>query len=266
MPNIRLVSVLAAASVCVFAQTPEPRLSCDDNRSHNRRLVSHCEMKEQTLAAPMGAIHINPGQNGGVTVRGWDRPDVLMRARIDASAPSDSEARQIASQIRLASGAGQIQAEGPDNDRDRNWSVTYEIFAPRNADIDATAHNGGIHLADLRGRIQFSAVNGGVTLQRLAGDVQGHTANGGLTIELAGDHWDGAGMNVETTNGGVKLGVPGNYSAHVETSTVNGGMHVDFPVAMQGRFSDHELSFNLGAGGAPIRVITTNGGVHIRHI
>jgi len=35
---------------------------------------------------------------------------------------------------------------------------------------------------------------------------------------------------------------------------------------MQGRFSDHEQSFNLGAGGAPIRVVTTNGGVRIRHI
>jgi DUF4097 and DUF4098 domain-containing protein YvlB len=266
MPKIMIVSVLAAAGVCLFAQTPEPRLSCDDSRSHNRRLVSHCEMKEQTLPAPMGAIHINPGQNGGVTVRGWDRADVLMRSRIDTSAPSDAEARQIASQIRLSSGSGQIQADGPDNDRDHNWSVSYEIFAPHNSDIDATAHNGGIHLSDLRGKIQFRAVNGGVTLQHLAGDVQGRTANGGLTVELTGDHWDGAGMNVETTNGGVKLGVPANYSAHVETSTVNGGMNVDFPVTMQGRFSDHELSFNLGAGGAPIRVVTTNGGVRIRHI
>src|SRR5438552_12884604 len=150
MLNIRLITVLAAASAYACAQNPEPRLTCDDHRSGNRRLVSHCEMKEQTLAPPMGTIRINPGQNGGVTVRGWDRADVLLRARIDTGAPSDAEARQIATQIRVASGAGQIQAEGPETGRDHYWSVSYEIFAPRNSDIDATAHNGGIHISDLR--------------------------------------------------------------------------------------------------------------------
>ena len=265
MLDIRLLAVIAVTGACAVAQDPTPRLTCDGG-SHNRRLVSHCEMSEQTMPAPRGAISISPGANGGVSVRGWDRADVLMRAKIETAAPSDSEARQMVSQIRLASGAGQIQATGPETDRDHYWSVSYEIFVPRNSDIDAKAHNGGIHIADLRGKIHFETVNGGVTLRGLAGDVQGRTANGGLNIDLAGDHWDGPGINVETTNGGVRLAIPENYSAHLETSTVNGGLNVDFPVTMQGRFSDHALSFNLGSGGATIRVVTTNGGVKIRHI
>ena len=93
--------------------------------------------------------------------------------------------------------------------------------------------------------------------------MHGLTTNGGLNIELAGDHWDGNGMNVETVNGGVKMTVPANYSAHLETGTTNGNTEVDFPVPVQGRVTK-DMSVNLGNGGATVRAITTNGGVKIQ--
>ena len=253
---------LALSGLPVLAQNPTPRLNCDE-RNDNDHLVSHCEMKEQTLAASKGAIRIDPGMNGGITVNGWDRPDVWVRARIDTAADTDSEARSMVSAIRFASGSGQIHAEGPEMDRHHNWSVSYEIFAPRQSDLEMKTFNGGIHLADLRGNIDFEALNGGVTLERLAGEVHGHTTNGGLHVTLAGDRWDGTGLNVETTNGGVSLNVPSSYSAHIETSTVNGGVNVEFPITLHGRI-DKNLSFDIGNGGPTIRATTTNGGVRIR--
>lgn len=257
-----LLIVLALSGLSVLAQTPATRLNCDD-RNHNDHLVSHCEMKEQTLAASKGTIRIDPGMNGGITVNGWDRADVWVRARIDTAADTDSEARSMVSNIRFASGAGQIRAEGPAMDDHHNWSVSYEIFAPRQSDLQMKTFNGGIHLADLRGTIDFEALNGGVTLDRLAGEIHGHTTNGGLHITLAGDRWDGSGLNVETTNGGVRLDIPSSYSAHIETSTVNGGVDVDFPITVHGRI-DKDLSFDIGNGGPTIRATTTNGGVKIR--
>src|SRR5882762_1874938 len=105
---------LVLASLPLLAQNPTPKLSCEDRNSRNDRLVGHCEMKEQTLGAPRGAIQINPGMNGGVTVKGWSRGDVLVRARIETWGETDSDARSLTSQIRISSGAGQIQAEGPE--------------------------------------------------------------------------------------------------------------------------------------------------------
>ena len=252
--------VFSLAALPILAQNPT--LSCEHGGFHNDRLITHCEMKEQTFGAPRGAVRIDPGVNGGITVKGWDRGQVWVRARIEAAAETDSEARALASQIRFASGGGEIRAEGPEMERRRNWSVSYEIFVPRQSDVNAKAHNGGIKISDVRGTIEFDALNGGVTLQRLGGDVHGHTTNGGLTIELAGDRWDGRGMDVATTNGGVKMAVPPNYSAHLETATVNGGVQVDFPVTVQGRMSK-EFSFDVGSGGATIKAVTTNGGVKI---
>jgi DUF4097 and DUF4098 domain-containing protein YvlB len=61
------------------------------------------------------------------------------------------------------------------------------------------------------------------------------------------------------------MSVPENYSANIQTGTVNGSINVDFPVTVQGRINK-QLSFNLGSGGASVRATTTNGGVRIQKV
>jgi len=68
---------------------------------------------------------------------------------------------------------------------------------------------------------------------------------------------------VRTTNGGIVMSIPENYSARLETGTVNGSISVDFPVTVQGRINK-ELAVNLGSGGAMVKAMTTNGGVRIK--
>jgi hypothetical protein len=60
----------------------------------------------------------------------------------------------------------------------------------------------------------------------------------------------------------VNLVVPEGYSAHLEAATTNGGFSVDFPITVSGRIG-RRLSADLGSGGAPVRVVTTNGGVRV---
>jgi hypothetical protein len=96
----------------------------------------------------------------------------------------------------------------------------------------------------------------------VAGDVRGRTTNGGVHVELDGRRWDGAGLDVQTTNGGVTLEVPADYSARLETGTVNGGLDLEFPVTVQGRIG-RRLATTLGEGGPTVRAMTTNGGVRI---
>ena len=110
--------------------------------------------------------------------------------------------------------------------------------------------------------MSFRTTNGGVTLRNVNGDVRGGTTNGGLRVELDGAGWVGEGLDVETQNGGVRLVVPEGYSAHLEARVQNGGLNVDFPVTVQGEYR-RTLSTDLGAGGAPLKVRTVNGGVTI---
>lgn len=235
---------------------------CHDNWD-NDRLAGHCEVKEQTLPAS-GTVTVDGRQNGGVSVKGWDQNQILVRARIQTSAPTQAEADELARQITIETGGAKIFANGPEMRRNYNWSVSYEVFVPRRSNLSLTAHNGGIAIADVSGNLEFHALNGGVVLRRVGGNVQGSTTNGGMVIELGGDRWDGEAMDVTTTNGGIVMTVPENYSARLETGTVNGNISVDFPVTVQGRITK-ELAVNLGSGGATVRAMTTNGGVRITH-
>lgn len=255
--------------LCAFAASaPAQRnnrngspLDCNDDWSGNR-LFTHCEMKEQTLPATKGTLAVDARENGGIRIKGWDRSDVLVRARIHSAAPTQSEADALATQVSVETANAKIYAGGPKHRQDYYWDVSYEIFVPRQSDLSLETYNGGIGISDVRGRIEFTAVNGGIHLQGLGGRVHGSTTNGGLHIELDGDRWDGEELDVETTNGGIQMSVPENYSARLETGTVNGSLNVGFPVTMQGRITK-EVNVVLGNGGATVRALTTNGGVKI---
>jgi hypothetical protein len=258
------VFVLCLASVTAFSQNDKSKdsLACRDNW-HNGKLVSHCEIKEQTLPATSGTINVDGRQNGGVSIRGWERNEILVRARVQAAAPSEAEAVALAKQVNIETAGAKIFATGPENGNNSWWSVSYEIFVPQHSNLSLKTTNGGISISDVNGQIEFSALNGGVHLDRIGGAVRGSTTNGGLHVDLSGARWEGEALDVKTTNGGVHMTIPENYSAHLETSTVNGGMHVDFPVMVQGKITK-ELAVNLGSGGATVRATTTNGGVHIQ--
>jgi DUF4097 and DUF4098 domain-containing protein YvlB len=95
--------------------------------------------------------------------------------------------------------------------------------------------------------------------------VRARTTNGPLDVDLTGSHWEGVGLDAETSNGPVNLGVPTDYSARLELGTVNGPFNVAFPltITVEGRLG-RRMTTTLGAGCAPVRVVTTNGPVSIR--
>jgi DUF4097 and DUF4098 domain-containing protein YvlB len=252
-------AVLMLAGLPLLAQ--EPQLRCDDSSRWGRDQVPFCEIRESTITAP-GRISVDAGTNGGIRITGWSRPNVLIRAKVQTSAPTEAEARAQAGQINVQTAGGQIRADAPDFGRNRGYAVSFEVFVPERTDMTLKAHNGGIAIENVNGNIQFNTTNGGVSLKGLAGDVKGQTTNGGLSIDLAGNRWSGAGLDAATTNGGVKMSVPDNYSARLETGTTNGGLQVDFPVTVRGDIG-RRLSVDIGGGGAPVRAVTTNGGVKI---
>jgi DUF4097 and DUF4098 domain-containing protein YvlB len=220
-----------------------------------------CELRTTTLK-PGERLGVET-TNGGIEVIGENRGDVAVEAQVEAWAGSESEANDILHQVAIETSGDRLRDSGPRfHMGNRGYSVNYKLHVPRHLSMETKSMNGGIDIAHLEGQIRFSTTNGGVSLSDLAGDVRGETVNGGLEIALSGDHWQGAGLNAQTTNGGVELTIPEHYSAHLETGTVNGGIEVDFPITVQGEIKNH-LSTELGSGGSTIHAETTNGGVQI---
>jgi DUF4097 and DUF4098 domain-containing protein YvlB len=242
----------------------EKQMTCD-NGGYDGEHARHCEIREQTVAS-IGRLTVDASPNGGATVKGWLRSDVLVRARIEARGENEGAAAVLASQVSIDSSGGEVRAMGPQSSNNSGWSVSYEIFVPQNTDLNLKSHNGGLTISDVRGQIRFDGTNGGVRLKRVAGDVSGATVNGGVQVELAGVAWDGRQLEVRTTNGGVTVAMPSTYSAHIQAETGMGGIHSDFPVMQDGNPRSRRLDFNLGSGGALIHIATGNGGVNLKRI
>lgn len=259
--------LLFVASVAGKAQVapgaPEGSMSCSADQFHMNDLVSYAETRDQRLPnAPTNSI--NPGTNGSIKVHGWNNPDVLVRACIHAAAPSDSEARALASQVTITNGPGMIEPSGPSKDDRHYWGLSYEVWAPNASNLTLNAHNGSISVESIRGQIEFHTSNGSVRLNEVGGNVEGATTNGSITVDLAGTGWTGSGLHVQTTNGSVRLNLPVNFSAQVQASTVNGRVHSDFPVTVTGDIGrSRNLSFQIGTGGPTIELKTVNGSVSI---
>jgi hypothetical protein len=222
-----------------------------------------CEVREVTLRAGRNTITVDAEPNGGITVEGWDRSEIRVRARVVAYARTEAVAEDILDEVQIVTD-DIITADGPERlGRREWWSVSFEIMAPRRSNLDLESTNGGIHITEVEGTIAFRTTNGGVHLTRLAGDVRGRSTNGGVDVVLEGTEWRGTSLDVATTNGGVELAVPASYNARLETGTTNGHIRADFPLTVQGRI-DRRITAELGRGGNTIRVMTTNGGVVLR--
>jgi hypothetical protein len=224
-----------------------------------------CEVRDSRLPMPVGALTVDAAPNGGIRVEAWDQADVLVRAVVTTYGDDDAEAKALLSQVRVTAAGTTVSAEGPSRTEGRRrsgWSVSFRIWAPRQTALALTARNGGISLTGMHGESRFSTTNGGVTLNEVGGRVVGSTRNGGVNVRLGGTRWEGEGLDLETTNGGVSLAIPSGYSAELETGTVNGGFRSEVPLTVQGRI-DREVRATLGSGGPRLKVTTTNGGVRI---
>ena len=167
MAAMRVSSLLALpvvlAAGVASAQSPEPRMQCDDGErgwAWFNRGEHFCEIREVTVPAT-GSLTVEGGPNGGIRVIGSDRRDVLVRAMINTWGDDEDEAREVAEQIVVHTD-GEIHAEGPDRDGDQGWSVGYEIFAPRETNLMLDTHNGGIMIDNVSGDLKFETTNGGV--------------------------------------------------------------------------------------------------------
>jgi len=238
---------------------------CEDGDWGDDR-ARHCETRALGIrgAALAGrSLRVDGGGNGGVEIEGWDRDSVDVRANIGVTASTEEEAREIARAVTVEIKDGAITADGPASRRRASWWVSFEIRVPRATNLEVETSNGPLGVAGVRGRMDLRTSNGPLTLHDVSGDVRGRTSNGPLHVTLSGTRWEGEGLDASTSNGPATLIVPDGYAAHLVTGTVNGPIHVDFPVTVQGRI-DRRIETDIGGGGKTIRVMTTNGPLEVR--
>ena len=220
-----------------------------DNSHFDQPFKLIAEEKRTLSRSAVNAINVEGSVNGGVSIRGWDQQDILVKACKLASAQSKEEAQGLLDQISISTEGGKIFSRGPDpSTRGRQtWVVQFLIFVPRDLTVEASVHNGGLSLKNLAGRvnarsqnggislngsggmenvIDLYAQNGGIALNDITGKINARTANGGITLSRgSGD------VKLESQNGGIVIHLPETAwsGESLEAHSNNGGMILQVP-------------------------------------
>ena len=148
------------------------------------------------------------------------------------------------------------------NVNDNDVTVNFTVKVPRGVLLDANTVNGSIKASGLTADADLNTVNGGIDVTT-TGLVEAQTVNGRITARIGRTDWSGT-LGFKTVNGGISLTAPGDLSADLEASAVNGGIDSDFPVTVNGRIDRTHLRGRIGAGGRTLELETVNGGIEIK--
>ena len=147
------------------------------------------------------------------------------------------------------------------SNHDNDTSVEFHVEVPAGINLVAVTVNGEVDVRQVDGDVQASTVNGGVRVES-NGNVEASTVNGSIVARMGEDLKSD--LSFETVNGSVTVELPAGANANVRASTVTGGMESDFPLTIQGRFSNRRMNGKIGNGGHDLKLSTVNGAIILR--
>lgn len=252
------------------------------------------------LPAPRAGVLRLDNANGMTRVFGEDRADVAIAMQKIARAESASAAERMANEIRLARRDGdfgtELEVEVP-----RRWNrrghANLELRVPRGTRVEVVAANGKVCISGLASGVRVRSSNVAVRVEDVAGDVEIHasnarllcagvrgrllarTSNGKIEIERHRGALDASSSNglihaalevldgpvvLSTSNGQVALELPDAVDADVDLRVDNGVIRNQRSLCHCTRSSGSRLTGQLGRGGTPIKLRTSNGSISLR--
>ena len=226
---------------------------------------------------PGGKVQFETGVPGNLKVEGWDRSTVVVKyERVIYALPAE-EARALASkfpvQVRWTQTLGTIRTLGPPKD-DAQMEINFTIWVPKlRTDLNIRMLRGDLSVADVTGWVEATLTQGSVEVSGLSGYFSAITQQGDLNIRLNGKHWTGHSCTGATQRGTIALTVPREYSAALQLETHDGDISIDYPeqlvegesvpLTAVAKKKGRSLSATVGDGGAPIRLKTGQGSIHL---
>ena len=223
--------------------------------------------------------------NGGITVRGENRKDVLVITTGDDVARGGRGRRAPdpppTGLRRLTQGAGLSVSE--ENNQITitgafNRGADIEIRVPARTNLNLTGLNGDDTIVEnVEGEIEVSHQNAGLRLTNVAGSVVANSHNGDVRVVLTRLTSDKA-MAFTSFNGNVDVTLPATAKANLAMRSDNGDIYTDFDVqtstapapreSRSGRARVFEINQSIigaiNGGGPEFELRTFNGNIYVR--
>jgi hypothetical protein len=140
------------------------------------------EQREISLQG-VNELRVLASNEGGVSIRGWNKPNARLIVCRTAVAESKMHAQQVLDSISVTHRDGEIAAKGPSFDATQAWWANIILYVPRRAKLDVHAANGGVALRNLSGHVSAKTTTGGISVASSPGDFKVETESGGITLD-----------------------------------------------------------------------------------
>ncbi len=258
---------------CLLAPDVRPQESKNPASSPEAPYVEREE--KQFNFFPGGRIEISAGAAGSVRIVGWEKGSVRMEAEKIVYYLPPEEAKEIIKQnpikVRYRQTTASVSTSAL-SAPDATMEVNLTLYVPKEkTDIKAQVRNGNFSVEAVNGWIEATLLEGGIDAKSLDGYFSAKTQRGDIRAEMSGKNWRGLEFAAVTHSGSAILLLPADYSAALQLETRAGKISVDFPpqvVDGEETPPDIVISKNaqslkaaVGAGGAPIKLITYTGDI-----
>ena len=205
-PYFQLVLV-ALAGLCV----PLSWIQAQKN-PHKSKSLSDSVFADGIAAIRGRTLLVRLETGGSFTVRGWDRDSVHLRAHLAGRDWRDTKLHldRFPNGTRLRTGLGGSQLE-------KSTSHEFELWVPRNYDIDLESAGGDLHIENVNGTFRGQTRGGSIELEHVRGTANLSTRGG--NIRIVDSRLEGR----VTTRGGAieRTRVTGGVRALVETDSLD---------------------------------------------
>jgi DUF4097 and DUF4098 domain-containing protein YvlB len=258
VPGTAPASPLFQRPFIVTSQDHTFAVADDCEHFHTRNVTSFpatASSQEQTDVALQGVelLKVRSSEEGGVSIKGWDRPVARLTVCKQAVAFTQQQAQRTLGAINIFVRNGDISATGPEIDETQAWWVHMILRVPKSSRLDVTSSNGGIAIRNMSGRITARAKNGGISVASCAGDARINTQSGGIAIEKTSGRIDAT-----TENGPISLKLE-NHPPLLEAQTADAGEIVCNPrICHADMYSANHKHLRIGSAAPSIRLSTTS--------
>lgn len=195
-----LLVVLALFAFAMPSQAAYERQIIGGEQDHSLAEVGDCEhfFKTTFTSFPSEAteqeqsefrlqtddvLRVTASGEGGVSVRGWNKPHARLIVCRTAVAQTKTHARRVLDSVTVSHRAGEIATHGPAINDNQAWWANLILYVPRRTALELQAGNGGIAMRNLSGNVNAHATSGGISVATSSGTFQIKTESGGITLD-----------------------------------------------------------------------------------
>lgn len=233
-----------------------------------------------------GTITLVGAPDGSITVEGWPRNEVEIRAEIELRAATEADLDLLAAvnnfvldedlnHLRvLTTGTHDKEfmrasaKKFPKTLLGLPWKINYRIRVPAATDLEINAGRGAISLAGVEGHIRISATESETNLKLSGGVLAATIAAGKVNLIIPSRGWRGGGADIRVAVGDVTVELPAGFNGDLDGQILRSGQIIDSFGGMEPRekpgITPQIIKARAGTGGAFFQFTVGAGMIYIK--